>query len=127
MAVHRAAPPARPGTRLPGRVEADTDTTTVAMAAVTTTSRRRPTGPDRVTVMLLSLTVFLVILAVLAWQVRSAPARPGRRMVVVRRVYETRVVETVVGAPGGGSSVTQSVSSSGSASPLPAGPTTRTS
>ncbi len=98
------------------------------MAAVATTSPRRAAsaGPDRITVMLLTLTVFLVILAVLAWQVRSAPARPARRMVVVRRVYETRVVETVIGAAGGTSSVTQSVSSSGSASAL-AAPTTRTS
>jgi hypothetical protein len=109
-------------------VEAVTDTeTTVAMAAVTTTRPRRATGPDRITVMLLTVTVFLVILGALAWQMRSAPARPRHRIVVLRRVYETRVVETVVGAPGGGSSVTQSVSSSGSASALPAAPTTRTS
>lgn len=77
--------------------------------------------------MLLTLTVFLVMLAVLAWQMRSASAGPVHRIVLVRRVYETRVVETVVGAPGGGSSVIQSVSSSGSASALPAAPTTRTS
>jgi len=100
---------------------------TVAMTAVTTTRPRRATTPDRVTVMLLTLTVFLVILAALAWQMRSAPARPVRRLVVLRRVYETRVVETVVGAAGAGSSVTRSVSSSGSASALPAAPTTRAS
>ena len=35
-------------------------------------------------------------------------------MIVLRRVYETRVVETVIGAAGGGSTVTQSVSSSAS-------------
>lgn len=99
------------------------------MAAVGTTSSRRgaASGPDRITVLLLTVTVFLVILAALAWQVRSAPARPKQRIVIVRRVYETRVVETVVGAAGGGSSVTQSVSSSGSGSALPAAPTTRTS
>jgi hypothetical protein len=105
-------------------VEADTATETTV---VTTTSPRRATGPDRITVMLLTLTVFLVILAALAWQVRSVPARPRSRTVVVRRVYETRVVETVVGAQGGGSGVTQSVSSSGSSSALPAAPTTRAS
>ena len=97
------------------------------MTAATTTSRRRATGPDRITVMLLTLTVFLIILAVLAWQVRSVPARTARRMVVVRRVYETRVVETVVGAPGGGSSVTQSVSSSGSTPALPTASSTHAS
>jgi hypothetical protein len=106
------------------------------MAAAATTSPRsasasppRPSsgaGPDRITVLLVTLTVFLVILAGLAWQVRSAPRPPAHRVVVVRRVYETRVVETVVGASGG-SSVTQSVSSSGSASALPAAATTRTS
>lgn len=100
------------------------------MATVATTSARRRaavSGPDRVTVMLVTLTVFLVILAGLAWQMRSVSGRPAHRMVVVRRVYETRVIETVVGAPGGGSSVTQSVSSSGSAAPLASAPTTRTS
>ena len=100
------------------------------MAAVATTSPRRgPTaaaGPDRITVMLLTLTVFLVILAVLAWQMRSAPPRPVHRTVVLRRVYETRVVETVVGAAGGAGSVTQSVSSSGSAAGVAAAATTRT-
>ena len=103
---------------------------TVAMAAVATTSPRRATaagrGPDRITVVLVTLTVFLVILAGLAWQVRAAPPRPAHRMVIVRRVYETRVVETVVGAPGA-NRVTQSVSSSGSASALPASATTRAS
>ena len=101
------------------------------MAAVATTSPRRgpraAAGPDRITVMLLTLTVFLVILAVLAWQMRSAPARPVHRMVVLRRVYETRVVETVAGAAGVAGSVTQSVSSSGSAAGTPAAATTRTS
>jgi hypothetical protein len=77
--------------------------------------------------MLLTATVFLVILAALAWQMRATPARPRARVIVLRRVYETHVVETVVGAPGAGSSVTQSVSSSGSSSALPAAPTTRTS
>jgi hypothetical protein len=109
-------------------VEAVTDTeATVAMTAATTTRPQRAAGPDRVTVMLLTLTVFLIILGALAWQMRSVSARPVRRMVVLRRVYETRVIETVVGATGDGSSVTRSVSSSGSAAALPAAPTTRTS
>jgi len=49
------------------------------------------------------------------------------RMVVLRRVYETRVIETVVGAAGVAGSVTQSVSSSGSAAGVAAAATTRTS
>jgi hypothetical protein len=92
------------------------------MAATTTSHRARGSaGPDRVTVMVLSLAAFLVIFAGLAWQMRTAPARAAHRMVLVRRVYETHVVETVVGPTAGGSSVTQSVSSSVPASsPAPA-------
>lgn len=84
------------------------------MAAVATTERRvsRRGGPDGVTVTMLTLAVFLVILAVLASGMRGGAAAPGHPMVVVRRVYETRVVETIVGGSKGGSSVTQSVSSS---------------
>jgi hypothetical protein len=74
---------------------------------------------------MLTLAGFLAILALMAWQVRSSPARPPQRMIVVRRVYETHVVETVVGAARGGNSVTQSVSSSAAA--LPAAPVTRSS
>lgn len=91
------------------------------------TSRTVPrvSGPDRGTVMILSVAAFLAILAVLAWQMRSAPARPARQVVLVRRVYETRVVETVIGRKGGGSSVTQSLSSNLPASSPP--PVTRSS
>ncbi len=81
--------------------------------AVAMTSRKavRAGGPDGVTVTLLALAAFLAILAMLASQLRAAPARTSRRVVVVRRVYQTRVLETDVGGSGGGSSVTQSVSS----------------
>jgi len=86
---------------------------------------RRPAAVDRVSVILMSLAAFLVVLALLAWQLRSpaatrSAARPG---LVIRRVYETTVVETIRGggSSGSGSSVSQSVSSSGSAS-LPAAP-----
>ena len=77
--------------------------------------------------MLLTLAAFLSILALLAWQVRSAPARPAHRVVLLRRVYETRVVETVIGPARGGGTVTQSVSSSAPASSLSTVPTTRSS
>jgi hypothetical protein len=96
----------------------------VAVAAISA-SRARSSGPDGVTVTMLTLAGFLAVLALMAWQIRSAPARPRPRMIVVRRVYETQVVETVVGATRRGSSVTQSVSSS--AASLPAAPTTRSS
>lgn len=100
----------------------------MGMAAVATTSRRalRAGGPDGVTVTMLTLAAFLVILAVLASEMRAAPARASRRVLVVRRVYETRVVERVVGGSGSGSSVTQSVSSSAGAS-VSATPATRAS
>lgn len=63
---------------------------------------------------MLSLAAFLVLLALLASQLGSgASAAPTRRLVVVRRVYRTTVVETIRGGSGG-NSVSQSVSSSGS-------------
>ncbi len=87
-------------------------------------------GPDRLTVAMLTVSAFLFVLALLAAQLRAAPAPARHRVVLIRRVYQTRVVETVVGqgpasAATGGSSVTQSVSSSG-ATAVPA-PTTRAS
>jgi hypothetical protein len=100
----------------------------MATAAVATTSRKpaRAAGPDGVTVTMLTVAAFLAILAFLASQMRASPARPARRVVVVRRVYETRVVETIVGGSGGGSSVTQSASAS-PVTALPTAPTTRSS
>ena len=92
-----------------------------------TTGRRRPpgSGPDRVSVVLVSLAAFLVVLALLAGQLRASPPRVSKQPVIVlRRVYQTTVVETVPG-PGSGTSVSQSVSSSGSSSS--ATPTTRAS
>ncbi len=74
-------------------------------------------GPDRLTVMLLTLASFLAVLALLAWQLRTSAAVPMNAANVVRRVYQTTIVETVVGpSQRNGSSVTQSVSSSGSSS-----------
>lgn len=91
--------------------------------------RRAASGPDRLTVLLLTIAAFLAVLAVLAGQLQATGSgSPARPVVVLRKVYETRVVETVngAGAGAGGTSVTQSVSSSGSASPASA-PTTRSS
>ncbi|HET8980093.1 MAG TPA: hypothetical protein VFN87_18215 [Solirubrobacteraceae bacterium] len=83
---------------------------------------------DRVTVALLSLAVFLTVLALLGAQLRSAAAHaPAHRVVVVRRIYRTTVIETVRGGAPGGPSVTQSVSSSGGAVSGAAAPATRTS
>ena len=111
--------------------------TTMARAATTEPragrgqSRRRSTsGPDRLTVALFAAAGFLAVLALLAWQMNSSPAGPAPRPVIVmRRVYETRIVETIRrSAPGtGGTSVSQSVSSSGSPPASNGVPTTRTS
>jgi hypothetical protein len=94
--------------------------------------RARPRGgPDRVTVMLLSLTGFLAVLALLAAQLRATPpaaAAPTPRVVVLRRIYRTTIVED--GLPAGrGGAATVSVSTSGasSAASSTAAPTTRTS
>jgi len=77
---------------------------------------------DRLSVMLFSLAAFLSVLALLAWQLgqgaRSAPARP---VVLVRKVYETTVVEQVKGARPGpsGTSVSQTVAGTAAYTPSP--------
>jgi len=82
------------------------------------------TGPDRLTVVLLTLASVLAVLALLAWQLRTSAAVRVRSAKEVRRVYQTTIVETVVGPSQRTSeSVTQSGSSSGSSS----GPATRAS
>ena len=86
---------------------------------------RRHGAPDRLTVMLFASAAFLVVLAVLISQMHTVPTRP--KVVVVRRVYRTTVVETVLGRRGGGTSVSQSTASSGSAPAPVAAPTTRVS
>ena len=64
--------------------------------------------------MLMTLAGFLLVLALLASQLRPTAPAPRRPVVVLRRVYETRVIETIPGGSGrGGTSVSQSVSSSG--------------
>jgi hypothetical protein len=114
---------------------------TTAMATTTATERTsaiadprsgggRASGPDRLTVVLLSIAAFLMVLALLAGQLRSSGTPLAHHTVIVlRRVHESRIVETDRGssaADAGGTSVTQSVSSSGSAA-APAAPTTRSS
>lgn len=94
--------------------------------------RRSAPGPDRLTVAFVTLAAFLALLAILAGQLRSTTAlHSARAAIVLRRVYQTTVMETIA-APsasgaGGGTSVTQSVSSSGSAYTPATAPTTRTS
>jgi hypothetical protein len=111
---------------------------TVVMVASTATEpvrprpggRSRASGPDRVTVLLLTVAAFLGVLSMLARELEaSEPKRIAGPVVVTRRVYETRVIETVPARariPAGGTSVSQSTSSSG---PVSAGtaPATRTS
>ena len=69
---------------------------------------------------------FLAVVALLAWQLKSTPAAPTRPVILLRRIYQTRVIETVHGPSRGTPAVTQSVSSSGSA-PAPAAPPTTSS
>ena len=80
---------------------------------------------------LLALAAFLVTFVLLASQLRTASgARSAHRAIVVRRIYQTQVVERVVspgtGAAGGGS-VTQSVTGSPAEALPPAPVLTRTS
>lgn len=100
------------------------------VAAVLPRRARRRSGPDRITVMLLALTGFLAVLALLAAQLRAAaPAAsaPAPRVVVLRRIYRTTIVEDGLAA-GRGGAATVSVSTSGASSGAStAAPTTRTS
>jgi hypothetical protein len=97
-----------------------------ATAAITATGTITVT--DRLTVVLLAVATLLLVLALLAGQLRPTATLAARRPVVVlRRVYETKVVETIPGSSGSnGTSVSQSVSSSGVAA-APSAPTTRSS
>jgi hypothetical protein len=108
----------------------------MAMAAATEArparagrSTRKRFGPDRLTLALLTVSAFLFVLAMLATQLQAAPAPARHRVVLIRRIYQTRVVQTIQGhgsaGATGGSSVTQSVSSSGATAA--AAPTTRAS
>jgi len=82
---------------------------------------------DRLSVMLFSLAAFLTVLALLGSQLTSKPAAGAHATALVRKVYETTVVEQVIGARPGpsGTSVSQSASASASEAPLPVA--TRTS
>jgi hypothetical protein len=99
------------------------------MATIAATTERRPSmaaGPDRITVVLFTVGAFLAVLALLTWQLRAAPVPRADPVIVHRKVYETRVVETLIGPAKGGPAVTQSVSSSGSSAVAPVA-TTRVS
>jgi hypothetical protein len=101
------------------------------VAATTDPARhagRRVGGPDRVSVGLFALNAFLAVLALLISQLHVAAPAPRPKLVVVRRVYRTTVIETVIGRRGGGTSVSQSSSSSSTpVSATAAAPTTRVS
>jgi hypothetical protein len=88
---------------------------------------RSSAGADRLSVALFSVTAFLVVLAVLASQLPAAKHAGSGPEHVLRKLYRTTVIETIAGGTGpSGTSVSQSVSSSGAAGSAPA-PTTRPS
>lgn len=90
--------------------------------------RRTASGPDRVTVVLLSVAAFLVMLALLAGQMSASAARaPAPRVVLLRKLVRTTMLETVTGGTGRPTAVSSSQSSSVSGGPVSAAPTTRTS
>ena len=87
-------------------------------------------GPDRLTVALLSLAAFLTVLALLAGQFASAAAPRPHRVVLVRTLYRTKVIETIAGGSGQTSvsrSVTGSTTGASASAGSAAAPTTRTS
>jgi hypothetical protein len=88
---------------------------------------RGRSGADRLTVCLFSLAAFFVVLTLLAGRVPSVTAGSAHQVTLLRKIYRTTVIETIAGGSGpAGTSVSQSVSSSGSATPVSA-PATRTS
>jgi hypothetical protein len=89
--------------------------------------RRSSAGPDRLTVALFTVAGFLVVLALLSQKLPTTGHPSSVPVHVVRKIYRTTIVETIVGASGpSGASVSQSVSSSGSGYTAAAA-TTRTS
>jgi hypothetical protein len=75
-----------------------------------------------------ALAAFLVVLALLAHQLSSAPARTAARPVIVlRREYRTKIITTIGGSGPAGTTVSQSSSNSGGSYIPSAAPTTRTS
>jgi hypothetical protein len=83
------------------------------------------TVTDRLTVVLFTLAGFLAVLAVLAHQLPAFGRSDSRPSPVVRKIYRTTVIETLVGSAGP-TGVTRSVSGSSSSATQPA-PTTRVS
>lgn len=87
-------------------------------AAVTTVT-------DRLTVVLFTVATFLAVLAILAHQLPAFGRADHRASPVLRKIYRTTVIETIVGS-GGPTSVTRSVSGSSSGATATA-PATRAS
>ena len=91
---------------------------------------RPPTASHRTvaTTASVALAAFLVLLIVLATQLRNNPTAAGLaarpKVVVVRRIYETTIHERIIGASGKSGATTVSSSSPISAPPLPATPVT---
>lgn len=83
----------------------------MAITEIGPSAARTHGSVDGVTIVLLALTAFLILLSVLALQLPVTQPRPAHRVVVIRRVYQTTVVDPEGGR--GGTSVTRAISSSG--------------
>lgn len=111
------------------------------MTAAATDRAAQPAGDPRPArwgvgaTAMVALAAFMVVLTLLAIQLRTNPASLGlvaarSRVVVVRRIYQTTVHERIIGATGSpGAATTVSSSSVGVSSPPAAGApvSTRTS
>lgn len=78
------------------------------------TRERRDRGPDRITVALFAAAAFLLVFSFLTLQLGGA-ATPHRKPLLIRRVYETTVIERAPAGAPGGTSVSSSSSSYASA------------
>lgn len=78
-------------------------------------------GPDRLSIALFSLALLMILIALLAHQFGTGgAAKAAPRVTLIRKVYRTRVIETII-APGPSSAptVSQSVASSGAVASAP--------
>lgn len=115
----QAIPRQSPGASAPG--------TRRAPGARRSAGARRPPLPDRVSLILFALAGFMAVLAVLCVQLYAVHGHGAKRVLLVRKLYRTTVVETVIGSSTARPSVSQSVSSSPAPVTSSVAPTTRSS
>jgi hypothetical protein len=114
---------------VPAATAADATTEAVAMTDSPRTAHRRPRGIDRISVALFSAAGFFVVLALLATQLQpTAFGNVRQPAAAVRKLYVTKVIETIADGRGPDSSSSSNPVASSTAAPAaPAAPVTGSS